>query len=618
MPEPTPAPADTTGSATVQTAADESLHEQARADTAATFAATLVDEWVRLGLTDLVVSPGSRSTPMALAAHRDGRLRLHVHPDERSASFMALGSAIATRRPVAVLSTSGTAAVQFHAAVVEADLASIPLIVLTADRPPELRNVGAPQTIDQIDLYGSAVRWFKDAEVPRSSDRNEWRSLAEAAWNAAKGPRPGPVHLNLPFREPLVGDAGEKPAVPASAEEGRGFADGSSSPGDSAPAEASADYRLLSADDLAMFAEAMSDRRGVIVAGRRAAEDRADAAAVHLLAEHLGWPVIADPQSGCRIEVLGCVTAFDSLLRSDSFALRQLPEVVLRIGGILTSKSLNRWVRTSGATLIGFDPVGPFADPDQIFSEQRIVAIAPACDALRDTVRPCGDSAWRRSWIDAEHRATDAIDRILSRHPEATEPGVVVDLFALLNDEGTLMLSSSMPVRDAEWFAPGRNSLKVLANRGASGIDGVTSTAVGVALDGSPTALLIGDLAFLHDSNALITLRERNVNLLIVVLDNNGGGIFSMLPVSEQIDTDTFETLFGTPHDVDLVKLAEAHGIPAERVSSRTGAQAAMVGGLSRGGPRVVVVETDRERNRDLHGELNSAVVTAIESSLAE
>lgn len=578
--------------------------ERARADTAATFAATLVDEWVTLGLTDAVICPGSRSTPMALALHGDERVRTHIHIDERSAAFMALGIALSTRRPVAVLSTSGTAAVEFHPAVVEADLSNVPMIVVTADRPPELRGVGAPQTIEQRNLYGTAPRWFRDAEVPRSADRDSWRGLAREAWDNAMGERPGPVHLNLPFREPLVGTPGELPRPtrldqPTLLDDPEGpLATGS--------------RRGLSEQDLVQLTGVVAGRRGVIVTGARTAKDRKDAAAVHLLAEHLGWPVLADGPSGCRIEVLGCVTTFDSLLRSDAFAISHRPEVVLRIGGLLTSKVLNRWIADSGATCLGFDQNGSLADPDRVFDQQWVVSTARACDQLRHTVPAQRDTEWRRSWVEAESVASGAIDRVLSHHSEATEPAAVVDLFALLNDGGTVVLSSSMPVRDAEWFAPGRNGVRVVSNRGASGIDGVTSTAVGVALTGEPTALLTGDLAFLHDSNALIGLSGRDVNLLIVVFDNDGGGIFSMLPVREQVDHETFEALFGTPHGLDLVNLAEAHGISAERVSSRTGAQAAMVGALSRGGPRVVVIGTDRRTNRDLHGELNEAVFDAL------
>lgn len=578
--------------------------ERARADTAATFAATLVDEWVGLGLTDAVICPGSRSTPMALALHNDDRVAVHVQIDERSAAFIALGVALSTRRPVVVLSTSGTAAVEFHPAVVEADLANVPLLVLTADRPPELRGVGAPQTIEQRDVYGTSPRWFHDAEVPRGSDRETWRTLAREAWNRTVGERPGPVHLNLPFREPLVGMPGELPR-PTPPRQPTLLDD---------PEQDTTlgSRRGLTDGDLEHLVGLMAGRRGVIIAGGRASQNRNGAAAVHLLAEHLGWPVLADGPSGCRIEVLGCVTAFDSLLRSERFAESHRPEVVVRVGGLLTSKILNRWITDSGAVCIGFDPNGPLADPDRVFSQQWVVSTARAFEQLREALPQQADTAWRRSWIDAEGLASQTIDRVLSRHSEATEPAVMVDLFALLNDGGTVVLSSSMPVRDAEWFAPGRNGVRVISNRGASGIDGVTSTAVGVALSGEPTALVTGDLAFLHDSNALLGLRGRDVNLMIIVFDNDGGGIFSMLPVRDQVDHATFETLFGTPHGLDLVAIAQAYGISAERVSSRTGAQAAMVGALSRGGPRVVVVGTDRHGNRQLHGELNEAVFDAL------
>lgn len=604
-------PADADRVEVIDDAPDGRGHaEQARADTAATFAATLVDEWVALGLTDAIVCPGSRSTPMALALHNDDRVSVHVHLDERSAAFMALGVALSTRRPAAVLSTSGTAAVEFHPAVVEADLANVPLLVLTADRPPELRGVGAPQTIEQRNLYGTSPRWFHDAEVPRGADRDMWRTLAREAWNNAVGERPGPVHLNLPFREPLIGTPGELPR-PTPRPQPTLLDDLDRDP-------ALGSVRGLTDEDLEHLVGVMATRRGVIVAGGRAADDRNGAAAVHLLAEHLGWPVLADGPSGCRIEVLGCVTTFDALLRSERFAGSHGPEVVLRVGGLLTSKILNRWIADSGATCIGFDPHGPLADPDRVFTRQWVVSTARACEQLRQALPQQVDTTWRRSWIDAENVASQTIDRVLSRHSEATEPAVMVDLFALLNDGGSVVLSSSMPVRDAEWFAPGRNGVRVISNRGASGIDGVISTAVGVALSGEPTALVIGDLAFLHDSTALIGLRGRDVNLMIVVYDNDGGGIFSMLPVRDQVDHATFETLFGTPHGLDLVAVAQAYGLSAERVSSRTGVQAAMVGALSRGGPRVVVVGTDRHSNRQIHGELNEAVFDALGGDAAE
>lgn len=563
-------------------------------DIAATCCATLVDEWAALGLTDVVLSPGSRSTPLALAFAEHPDVRVHVHHDERCASFMALGMAAVSRRPAAVLCTSGTAAVQLHAAVVEAHHACVPLLVLTADRPPELRDVGSPQTIDQVDLYGSSVRWFCDPGPPREGAAPTWRDLAADAWSRAIGARPGPVHLNLAFREPLVGTAGELPARRDRAE------------------RVPAPRFGLTDEELSRLAVEMASPHGIVVAGVRAALDDEDARAIHQLARHLGWPVVADAPSGCRLGVPGDIVHVDSLLRSPSFAEAQHPEVVLRIGGLLTSKVLNRWLARSGALQVGLDRFGSVPDPDRVVAVTVPGDPATVCDQLRSTIVGSPDPSWLAAWVDADHLAGSVISRTLTRHPETSEPAAAIDVAALLSDGGVLVASSSMPVRDLENFAPARAGLRMISNRGASGIDGVTSTAVGAALTGPPTALLIGDVAFLHDTNALLGLRGRGVNLVIVVVDNDGGGIFSFLPQRGVVARERFEQLFGTPHGTDLVAVAEAHGIPAERVASRAGMRAAVAGALTRGGPRVVVVETDRDANLALHEEINDAVTRAL------
>lgn len=561
-------------------------------DLAATYCATLVDEWVALGLTDAVLSPGSRSTPMALAFVADERVRVHVHHDERSASFIALGLAAVTGRPAALLCTSGTAAVELHAAVVEAHHACVPMLVLTADRPPELRDVGAPQTIDQVQLYGTSARWSCDPGPPDVEGAKGWRDLAAEAWEHAVGERPGPVQVNLAFREPLVGDPGPLPARDE-------------------PRTMTATRWGLTDDELARLAEEMSAVRGVVVAGARAARDEDDVLAVQRLAAHLGWPLLADAPSGCRSTASGSVLHFDSLLRVADFADDHRPEVALRIGGLLTSKALNRWLAGSGAFQVGLDRHGLVPDPDRVVSVTVPGDVATVCEQLRGAMPASADPSWLEGWIRADRLAGGAIARVLTKHSEATEPAAAIDLANLISDGGVLVVSSSMPVRDLESFAPARPGLKVIANRGASGIDGVTSTAVGAALTGAPTALLIGDVAFLHDTNALLGVAGRGVNLVMVVLDNDGGGIFSFLPQHDLVDREDFELLFGTPHGVDLLALAAAHGVPGERVSSRAGMRAAVAGALTRGGPRLVVVETDREANRALHAELAERVAEA-------
>lgn len=596
-------------------AADESATGMSVGDLAATYCATLVDEWVALGLTHAVVAPGSRSTPMAVALASDGRVDVQVVIDERSASFTALGLGLATRRPAAVVCTSGTAAAEMHAAVVEAHQAAVPMLVVTADRPPELQGVGAPQTIDQRELYGNAVRWYCEPGPPAEGGAPWWRDLAADAWGRATGERPGPVHLNLAFREPLVGTAGPLPPRPSPTR-----ADpATQNPADSAPARrrAGAAWGLVD-EEVGRLAEAISGRRGVIVAGARAALDGGDSDAVHALAEHLGWPVLADHPSGCR-DRDQVVTAFDPLLRDPTFAEEHRPEVVLRLGGLLASRVTAEWLARSGALQVGVDRHGLVPDPDRQLGRSLAADPAIVCKQLAAAAGRPAPPEWARSWSDAERSARRAISSAVSSRSELCEPAVAVEALAATPEGGTLVVSSSMPVRDLEWYAPPRRSVRVLSNRGANGIDGVTSTAVGVALGGTPTVLLTGDLAFLHDSTALVGLSRRRVPLVVVVVDNDGGGIFHFLPQRKELPGDRFEGLFGTPHGADLVALCGAHGVPAERVSTRAGLRAALAGAILRatngaGGARVVVADSERDANVAAHADINAAVARALRS----
>ncbi|HEX4903079.1 MAG TPA: 2-succinyl-5-enolpyruvyl-6-hydroxy-3-cyclohexene-1-carboxylic-acid synthase [Acidimicrobiales bacterium] len=538
-------------------------------DTQATFCATLVDEWVRAGLTDVVVCPGSRSTPLALAFADDDRVAVHVHHDERSGSFLALGLAATTGRPVAVVVTSGTAVVQLHAAVVEAHQAGVPLLLCTADRPPELRDVAAPQTVDQERLFGRAVRWYADAGVADASMAGTWRSLAARAWAEAMAPWPGPVHVNLPFREPLVGSTGPLPP---------GRADGPW-------------HRRVRAGRVAPVLErSVARAKGVVVAGRGAA----DPDAVVALAADLGWPLLADPASGCRATT--SVGAFDSLLRTP-FGERARPEVVLRVGGLPASKVLGQWLESCGAHELVVAPEPWWPDPAH--TSAVLLDEVPVAPPDHEPVEE-----WRAAWTVADELAQAAIDEVLAVQP-LSEPAVARHLTRTLPPGSALVASSSMPVRDVEWFGVPRSDLRVLANRGANGIDGVVSTAVGVAAAGVRTTLLIGDVAFLHDSNGLLGLADRGLDLTIVVLDNDGGGIFSFLPQRTQLEATRFEQLFGTPHGLDLVALARSLGVDADAVTSPE--QLAWSPGT-----RVLVVPGDRDANVDVHARLHAAVEGAL------
>lgn len=558
---------------------------------AATFCVTLVDEWVRAGVRHAIVCPGSRSTPLALALAADGRLDVQVVHDERSAAFLALGVGLASGTPAVVLTTSGTAAAELHPAVVEADLSSVPLIVCTADRPPELQDVSAPQTIDQVHLYGRSVRWFAAPEVPDERRAATWRPLASRAVAEATGPpRSGPVHLNLGFRDPLVGMPGELP---------RGRADGA--PWTSVARPAGANAVAASIDVVAL----LSGRRGLVVAGGPVE----DPVAVLALAEALGWPVVAGPRAldiwGVGADA-GVVSHVDALVRVPAFAAAQ-PEVVLRVGEPPASKLLGQWL--TGVRVIAARGSGRWVDPD---GQVEVVVPETALASAADQVEPT-DPAWRARWSAAEASAAGALVGTLAAHDEPTEPAIARDVLASVPQGAEVVVSSSMPVRDVEWYAAPRAGVRVHANRGANGIDGVVSTAVGVALARRrPTAVLIGDVAFLHDSNALLGLAGRGVDVTIVVVDNDGGGIFSFLPQASALEPECFEQLFGTPHGVDLPALVAAHGLPCQVLTVQAEVGPAVAASVAGGGARVLVVRTDRAANVAIHDELHAAVAAAV------
>jgi 2-succinyl-5-enolpyruvyl-6-hydroxy-3-cyclohexene-1-carboxylate synthase len=538
---------------------------------------------------------------MALALAADDRLAVHVFHDERAAAFAALGHGLATGQPAIALCTSGTAATHFHAAVVEADLSSVPLIACTADRPPELWDIGAPQTIDQTHLYGSSVRFFAQPGVPDAAGAPRWRPLGARTVAEAAGwsDRPGPVQLNLSFRDPLVGQPGE---LPPGRPGGR--------PWHHRPVDQAA--RSLPPAAAAELAATVRDgsriRSGVIIAGRATS----DPDSVLALAGRLGWPVLADHRSGCRTGSRS-IQHFDGLLRSSAFAERAMPEVILRFGEALSSKVLSGWIATSsaaGATVISVVDRSRWIDPESV--ADHVVAAPGAAAAILDAVASptsgsgqLEPSTTAQQWEAADRLAAAAVEAVLAGIEGPNEIHVTRQVVAGLPAGGALVVASSMPVRDVEWFGPSRASIDVFANRGANGIDGVLSTAIGVALTGRSTTVLLGDVALLHDSSALTGLRHRPVRLDVVVIDNDGGGIFSFLPQASLLEAATFEQLFGTPHGTDLIALCQAHGLDAGRWPLEDGGT---------DGVRVAVATTDRAANVALHDHLNRAIVKAVES----
>ncbi len=496
--------------------------------------------WAELaacGVTDVVVSPGSRSTPLAVAARNQEGLRVTVQIDERVAGFCTLGMAKATSRPAALVCTSGTAAANYFPAVVEAHHSGVPLVVCTADRPPELRAAGAGQTIDQLKLYGDHVRWF--AEMPCDVDEPDYfaRLAVRAATVAGAGPNPGPVHLNWPFRKPL------EPQDPIPRFE----------PTVGQPIEPV--KPLVEADVDAVGR--LSGRRGLIVAGALDIDD-AEAGAIVGFAEAAGWPVVADAGSQLRGRGPLVLDGGEWVLGDPGL----LPDVLVRIGGPPSNRAVIDFVAACDASdRLLVDPRRRWEDPS--FRWTAALASDPAAllGAAANWMTSAED-AWAVGWTEAAADAWDRVEAVLDCD-DLLEPLLVATLLRSLPPEVSLYASSSMPVRDATTFWP-PNALprRVLVNRGANGIDGVVSSALGAALAlGQPVVALIGDVALLHDIGGLLAASQSDANLTVVVPNNDGGGIFSLLPVADGGPDVHFEELFHTPHGVDLGELAKGLGV---------------------------------------------------------
>ncbi|MDO8611873.1 MAG: 2-succinyl-5-enolpyruvyl-6-hydroxy-3-cyclohexene-1-carboxylic-acid synthase [Dehalococcoidia bacterium] len=569
------------------------------------FVGAFVDELARSGVTHACICPGSRSTPLALLLRRHPGIRVWTHLDERSAAFFALGMAKALREPVAVVSTSGTAAVNFAPAVVEAYYARVPLLALTADRPPELRDVGANQTIDQVRLYGAHVKWFVETLLPEASEEavRYARTVACRAVATARGDVPGPVHVNLPFREPLI-PAGEGPPP------GR---DAGSIP---YVTVRQAPRRPEPAELASLAAELRAARHGLIVCGPQ--DDPEFPGAVVRLAAELGYPILADPLSQVRCGVHfgpAVIDAYDAFLRDDGAAGSLAPEVVLRFGGTPVSKPLLLYLeRHRRARQVLVDP-GGWHDPGLVASDVVHADAASFCRALLGALSSRSDERgapargeWLHRWQEANDKARSALAGRLRSEPGPSEPGVFVELAGLLPAGATLFAGNSMPVRDLDAFFPGSDRpLRFLVNRGASGIDGVVSTALGAsAVSSGPLVLVIGDLSFYHDMNGLLAAKRYGLRATIVLLNNDGGGIFSFLPQAEE--PEHFEELFGTPHGLDFRHAAEMYDLAYRPADDVPAFRRAVAESLDAPGTSLIEVRTDRRENAFLHRELWQAV----------
>ncbi len=570
-------------------------------------ASAFVEDLAHCGLRHAVVSPGSRSTPLALALWREPQIEVTVIVDERSAAFFALGAAQASGAPVAILCTSGTAAANLHPAICEADHSAVPLIALTADRPPELRGIGAGQAIDQLKLFGSSVRWFCEVGTHVADDDGllHYRASACRAFATARGePRPGPVHLNLPFREPLapLAEEGAVTATDPLALEGR---DGrpltAVTPIDLEPSQ------FLLDEVAGHIAEA---EIGVIVAGRQLDPELREPLA-HL-ARVAGYPILADPASQLRCgphDRSRVITAYDLLLRDERFRENASPDLVLRFGEMPTSKPLRSWLAESGADQIVADPLGDWNEPSR--RAAALLRADPTELAAGWAARLGKERPAPAMWLAAERAAREAIEGELGGLDAPSEPGLQLALGAAHADGDLVYTASSMPIRDQEAFLPsGEADVTFLCNRGTNGIDGLTSSGIGAAhATGRPTTIVTGDLGLLHDLGGLAALREVSTPVRIVVIDNDGGGIFHFLPQEQALDGEEFEALLGTPRGVNAAKAAALFDLPHRRLESLEQLPDALAAGTG-----LIELKVDRQENLNLHRRLAESVAATLHS----
>ena len=588
-------------------------------DVVAAFAARLAS----LGVTDAVISPGSRSTPLTLCFHAQPRISTWIQLDERSGGFFALGLGRATGRPAVLVCTSGTAAANYLPAVVEASHAGIGLIVCTADRPPELRGWGSPQTIDQVGLFGTAVRWSIDLPVPDEASPGAAIGWAETAVESASGSDPGPVHLNWPLREPLEPASAVPAPAAATTAVGAGRSDGN---GGREPSPELADLAEIAA----------GHERGVVVAGpwpgggldrelRWAAEARRFAA-------WAGWPVLGEPIAHVRgrshdassEERPTCVVATaDHLLADEALGDKMRPDAAVLVGRTVTTKPVRLWLeRTRPRHVVLIDPEDRWEQA--VF---RLTGHVPtsveALSSLTAGAAPPGRNAargWLDTWAKLDAAARGAIDDASDDGPLLSARAARVLVGALPHD-GVLVATNSLPVRDLDAFVFDTGSVVCCANRGAAGIDGSASTALGIAA-AEPTrtvALYTGDLALLHDLSGLAAAARLGLHLIAVCVDNDGGEIFSLLPVADRVPTDDFERLFRTPHGLDLCGLDGFGGIRARRMANAADLGEAVRTAAAARNPGVdlLVVEVPRDDDVAQRRALTAAAQQAARQALA-
>jgi 2-succinyl-5-enolpyruvyl-6-hydroxy-3-cyclohexene-1-carboxylate synthase len=605
---------------------NESIVTQDSANPAFIYAVVFVDELQRAGIRNVVICPGSRSTPLAMAFAAQTVIRTWMHVDERSAAFFGLGMAKQLRKPVALLCTSGTAAANFLPALVEATLSHIPLLVLTADRPHELRDNGAPQSIDQNRLFGTYAKWFVDIALPEATDAalRYIRTIADRAVAATQAIPSGPVHLNFPFREPLTPEPIQGQSLPPVEKQDRIAWQGR--PGNAAYLEVhDAPQSTPPYSTIGNLSDIVSEtQRGLIIVGSN--DDPTLTEPLTRLAEYLGYPILADPLSQLRCGVSQqnmVLTSYDAFLRIDSFIECAQPELIIRFGAMPTSKPLLLYLKHYASTpLVVIDGNSGWEEPTQLACQLIHANPTALCQELYNVLdqyhtgeeRPSiASQAWLSLWQDTDKITQQALLNTIYDFKEIFEGRVFSELANLLQDGTTLYIGNSMPVRDLDtFFWSSKQRIRIMGNRGANGIDGVVSSALGAnaVADHEPTVLILGDLSFFHDLNGLLAARLHRLNLTIILINNDGGGIFSFLPQAAY--PEHFEQLFGTPTGLDFRLAVEMYGGRFQKVDNWESFRKAVDQGLYTDGLDVIEIPAERTGNVKMHRQLWEVVKKAI------
>lgn len=586
-----------------------------------TYVGAFIDELQRAGLHNVVICPGSRSTPLAMTIAAKKEIRTWMHIDERSAAFFGLGLAKRLAQPVALVCTSGTAAANFFPAIVEAKLTHIPLLILTADRPHELRENGAPQAIDQNRLYGTHVKWFAEAALPEATNDalRYIRTLADRAVALTHAVPAGPVHINLPFREPLFPEPisnGHQQQRDPIAWYGRPHNQPYIEIDDTPLGE-------LTSEQIKRLATRLQETpRGLIVVGPY--DQPALAQPLHQLAQRLGYPILADPLSQMRSAQSDdppVISSYDAFLRLESFMAEHRPQLVLRIGAMPTAKPLLLYLkRYPDCPQIVIDRHGGWEEPTQLASQLIHSDPLKLCTGLLAALEgssqqeEAGEQGWRQSWQQADELSRQALQSAIQRFEQPFEGRVFRELDELLPEGSMLFAGNSMPVRDMDtFFWGGQRRIWIQGNRGANGIDGIISSALGASVDadkGAANVLVIGDLSFFHDLNGLLTAKLHQLNLIIILINNDGGGIFSFLP---QVNyPEHFEQLFGTPTGLDFRPAVEMYGGHFQQSKDWDDFREALQRGIEQGGLHVIEVVTERQSNVHMHRQLWQSVTEAL------